>query len=120
MLYEVITYPSCILAGPYAKGNTISIAVASKGQFQDTGAKMIHLAPYTESNIISKSIAVNGGTANYRGTVNITNKAHHSKSIIKCDTIIVDEKSKSDTIVITSYSIHYTKLYDHQFYQRIL
>jgi Fe-S cluster assembly protein SufB len=91
-------YPSCILAGPYAKGNTISIAVASKDQFQDTGAKMIHLAPYTESNIISKSIAANGGTSNYRGTVNITNKAHHSKSIVKCDTIIMDEKSKSDTI----------------------
>src|SRR5574344_884966 len=91
-------YPSCILAGPYAKGNTISIAVASKDQFQDTGAKMIHLAPYTESNIISKSISANGGTANYRGTVNITNKAHHSKATVKCDTIIIDDKSKSDTI----------------------
>lgn len=91
-------YPSCILAGPYAKGNTISIAVATKDQFQDTGAKMIHLAPYTESSIISKSIAANGGTSNYRGTVNITNKAPHSKAIIKCDTIIVDDKSRSDTI----------------------
>lgn len=91
-------YPCCILAGRGAKGNTISIAVASKCQFQDTGAKMIHLAPNTESSIISKSIAANGGTANYRGTVNITSKAQNSKAIIKCDTIIVDNKSKSDTI----------------------
>ncbi len=91
-------YPSCILVGPHAKGNTISIAVASKGQFQDTGARMIHLAPYTESSIISKSIAANGGTANYRGTVHITPKAVNSHSYVKCDTIIVDDKSKSDTI----------------------
>lgn len=91
-------YPSCILAGPYAKGNTISIAVASKNQFQDTGAKMIHLAPHTESSIISKSISANGGIANYRGTVNITSKAPYSKATVKCDTIIIDDKSKSDTI----------------------
>ncbi|HPF83340.1 MAG TPA: Fe-S cluster assembly protein SufB [Bacilli bacterium] len=91
-------YPSCILVGPYAKGNTISIAVAGKNQFQDTGAKMIHLAPHTESNIISKSISSNGGVANYRGTVNITSKAPNSKSNVKCDTIIIDDKSKSDTI----------------------
>lgn len=91
-------YPSCILIGPYAKGNTISIAVASKDQFQDTGAKMIHLAPHTESSIISKSISANGGVANYRGTINITSKAPYSKATVKCDTIIIDEKSKSDTI----------------------
>ena len=91
-------YPSCILNGKYASGNCISIAVATKGQIQDTGAKMIHLAPYTKSNIISKSIALNGGEADYRGTVNITSKAHHSHALVKCDTIIVDEKSKSDTI----------------------
>ena len=59
---------------------------------------MIHLAPNTTSNIISKSIAVNGGNATYRGTVNITDKAINSKSTVKCDTIIVDDKSKSDTI----------------------
>ena len=59
---------------------------------------MIHLAPYTESSIISKSIAAKGGTANYRGTVNIVSKAHHSKATVKCDTIIIDGKSKSDTI----------------------
>lgn len=91
-------YPSCILNGKYACGNCISIAVASSGQIQDAGAKMIHLAPYTKSNIISKSIALNGGEATYRGTVNISSKAEHSKAYVKCDTIILDDKSKSDTI----------------------
>ncbi|MDD2378041.1 MAG: SufD family Fe-S cluster assembly protein, partial [Bacilli bacterium] len=84
--------------GEYAKGNCISIAVASENQIQDTGAKMIHLAPNTTSNIISKSIATNGGNATYRGTVKISEKAINSKSTIKCDTILVDDKSKSDTI----------------------
>ena len=91
-------YPSCILVGPYAKGNCISIAVATEGQIQDAGAKMIHLAPYTASNIISKSIAGKGGNATYRGTVKLSKKAEYSKSTIKCDTIILDEFSKSDTI----------------------
>ena len=91
-------YPSCILTGEYAKGNCISIALASENQIQDTGAKMIHLAPNTTSNIISKSIACNGGNATYRGTVNIASKAINSKSTVKCDTIILDKNSKSDTI----------------------
>lgn len=91
-------YPSCILNGPGAVGNCISIAVASEGQVQDAGAKMIHLAPNTQSSIISKSIALNGGNATYRGTINIDKKASNSKAYIKCDTMILDEKSKSDTI----------------------
>ena len=91
-------YPSCILNGEYAKGNCISIAVAGENQIQDTGAKMIHLFPNTTSNIISKSIACNGGNATYRGTVNISKNAVNSKSTIKCDTIILDKLSKSDTI----------------------
>ena len=91
-------YPSCILNGKGAKGDCISIAVASKNQIQDAGAKMIHLAPNTTSNIISKSISANGGIANYRGTVKINKDAVNSKSIIKCDTIILDDISKSDTI----------------------
>lgn len=91
-------YPSCILKGEGAKGDCISIAVAGKDQVQDAGAKMIHLAPNTTSNIISKSIATNGGTSNYRGTVLINKDALNSKSTIKCDTIILDEESKSDTI----------------------
>ena len=91
-------YPCCILNGPYAKGNCISVASASVNQIQDTGAKMIHLAPYTKSNIISKSIASNGGIANYRGTAKITKDAHHSLANIKCDTMLLDSLSKSDTI----------------------
>ena len=91
-------YPSCILKGKGSKGDCISIAVATKDQFQDAGAKMIHLAPDTTSKIISKSISANGGTSNYRGTVHISKDANNSKSIVKCDTIILDEKSKSDTI----------------------
>lgn len=91
-------YPCCILNGPYAKGSCITISAAGKGQIQDTGAKMIHLAPYTKSNIISKSIASNGGNATYRGKVKISKNAEHSVSNVKCDTIILDEKSKSDTI----------------------
>ena len=91
-------YPSCILKGKGASGDCISIAVASKNQIQDAGAKMIHLAPNTTSKIISKSIAANGGISNYRGTVKISKDAVYSQSTIKCDTIILDNKSKSDTI----------------------
>ena len=91
-------YPCCILNGKYAKGNCISIAVAKENQIQDTGAKMIHLAPYTKSNIINKSVSLGGGNASYRGTVHIIKKAEHSNSIIKCDTLILDDNSKSDTM----------------------
>ena len=91
-------YPCCILNGNKAKGNCISIAVASEGQIQDAGAKMIHLAPNTESSIISKSIAANGGNATYRGLVKISKNATNSNAIVKCDTIILDDISKSDTI----------------------
>lgn len=91
-------YPACILNGPYARGTCITIAVGDGNQTQDTGAKMIHLAPHTKSNIISKSIARNGGNATYRGTVNISKNATDSISTIKCDTFVLDDKSKSDTI----------------------
>jgi Fe-S cluster assembly protein SufB len=86
------------LAGVGAKGNTVSIAFASKGQYQDTGAKMIHLAPNTSSTIISKSICRSGGKVNYRGTVRHSKNAINSKSHIECDTIILDDISSSDTI----------------------
>lgn len=93
-------YPACILNGPYARGTCITIAVGNANQTQDTGAKMIHLAPHTKSNIVSKSISRNGGNATYRGTVNISPKATNSVSTVKCDTFVLDEKSKSDTIPI--------------------
>ena len=91
-------YPACILNGPYARGTCITVAGAGHNQIQDTGAKMIHLAPYTKSNIVSKSIASNGGNATYRGTVKISKKAHNSTASVKCDTLIMDKLSKSDTI----------------------
>lgn len=91
-------YPACILAGDGAKGTTISIAFAGNGQYQDTGAKMIHLAPNTTSTVISKSICRGGGVVNYRGTVKHGNNADNAKSHVECDTIILDDISKSDTI----------------------
>ncbi len=97
-------YPACILAGEGAKGNTISIAFAGKGQFQDTGAKMIHLAPNTSSTIISKSICHGGGKVNYRGTVRHSPKAINARSRVECDTIILDNASSSDTIPLNIVS----------------
>ena len=91
-------YPACILAGEGAKGTCISIAVAGKGQFQDAGARMIHLASNTSSTIISKSIVKNGGVANYRGTVRHHKNAQNCRSHVECDTLILDNLSKSDTI----------------------
>lgn len=90
-------YPSCILVGDNSRGNSISIAYANDSQIIDAGAKMIHIGKNTKSNIVSKSIAVNGGVSNYRGTTKIGRGATNSKASIKCDTIILDDKSRSDT-----------------------
>lgn len=95
-------YPCCVLKGDNSLGTCITISVASKGQVQDSGARMIHLGKNTKSNIISKSIARNGGNATYRGKVKIDSTAENSISNIKCDTLILDEKSKSDTFPINS------------------
>lgn len=91
-------YPACILKEKYAKGVCISIAVASKGQIQDAGAKMIHLAPNTSSTIISKSIGKLGGSVDYRGMVKIGENAYNSRSKVECDTLLIDDISTSDTI----------------------
>jgi Fe-S cluster assembly protein SufB len=91
-------YPCCVLKGDRSRGSTISIAVAGEGQFQDTGAKMIHLGKNTSSNIISKSITRNGGTANFRGQIEIRPSAKGSKAHEECDTLILDDHSYSDTI----------------------
>ena len=91
-------YPACILNGSGAKGTCISIAMADDMQIQDTGARMIHNAPNTKSNIIAKSIARNNGNATYRGTVRIKKNAINSVANVKCDTIILDKTAKSDTI----------------------
>ncbi len=90
-------YPCCILKGDNALGTCITISVASKEQEQDTGARMIHLGRNTKSNIISKSIAKNGGNATYRGLVDIKKSAKNSEAMVKCDSLILDEFSKSDT-----------------------
>ena len=91
-------YPCCILKGDNSIGTCISIAVASNNQIQDTGARMIHLGKNTNSKIISKSIARSGGNATYRGDVKIKEDAANSYSMIKCDTLILDKDSISDTI----------------------
>ena len=90
-------YPCCILKGDYATGNSISVAYAKKGQRLDAGAKMIHFGKNTKSNILSKSIAESGGICNYRGTTRIAKDATNSIAEVKCDTILMDELSKSDT-----------------------
>ena len=90
-------YPCCVLNGRGATGNSISIAYAKENQVLDAGAKMIHLAPNTKSNIISKSIAQNGGVSNYRGLSKITKQAKNSIATVKCDTILLDNISRSDT-----------------------
>lgn len=90
-------YPSCILKGDNSSGNCLSIAYAKQNQYLDAGAKMIHLGRNTKSNIINKSIAENGGVSNYRGTTKIAKSAINSYASIKCDTILLDSQSKSDT-----------------------
>ncbi len=89
-------YPCCVLKGDYSSGTCITISVASDGQQQDSGARMIHIGKHTKSNIISKSIARNGGDASYRGKVDIKPSALHSEALVKCDTLIMDKDSKSD------------------------
>lgn len=91
-------YPCCVLAGERAKGTVITIAVGDKGQIIDSGAKMIHAAPHTSSQIISKSIARNGGKTNYRGLVRHNKNAYDCKSKVECDTLILDKISTSDTV----------------------
>ncbi|AOZ93840.1 Fe-S cluster assembly protein SufB [Paenibacillus crassostreae] len=91
-------YPSVVLKGRGAKGMVLSIAIAGKGQHQDAGAKMIHLAPDTTSTIVSKSISKHGGKVTYRGLASFGRQAEGAKSNIKCDTLILDNESTSDTI----------------------
>ena len=90
-------YPSIYLMEPGARGETLSIAFANKGQHQDAGAKMVHVAPDTSSRIISKSISKGGGRASYRGLVKVAKGAHRCKSNVVCDALILDSQSRSDT-----------------------
>ncbi|MEO3870758.1 Fe-S cluster assembly protein SufB [Nonomuraea sp. B12E4] len=90
-------YPAVYLMGPHAKGETLSVAFAGEGQHQDAGSKMVHLAPHTSSSVISKSVARGGGRTSYRGLVQIEEGAHGSASTVKCDALLVDQVSRSDT-----------------------
>ncbi|HSA53182.1 MAG TPA: Fe-S cluster assembly protein SufB [Yinghuangia sp.] len=90
-------YPAVWLLGEHAKGETLSIAFAGEGQHQDAGSKMVHCAPNTSSNIVSKSVARAGGRTSYRGLVQIEDGAKGSSSSVKCDALLVDTISRSDT-----------------------
>ncbi|MDI3256481.1 MAG: Fe-S cluster assembly protein SufB [Kyrpidia sp.] len=93
-------YPAVYMMGPRAKATVLSIAVAGKGQHQDAGAKVIHAAPDTTSTIISKSISKQGGKTTYRGMAHFAPQARGAKANIKCDTLILDENSTSDTVPV--------------------
>jgi Fe-S cluster assembly protein SufB len=90
-------YPAIYLMGEHAKGETLSIAFAGEGQHQDAGAKMVHAAPHTSSSIVSKSVARGGGRTSYRGLVQVLEGSHHSASTVRCDALLVDTISRSDT-----------------------
>jgi len=106
-------YPCCVLKGDNSKGTCITISVAGSGQIQDTGARMIHIGKNTISNIVSKSIARNGGNATYRGKAFIGASAKNSMSSVKCDTLILDEKSKSDTVPVNQ-CFNYSSSIEHE------
>jgi Fe-S cluster assembly protein SufB len=90
-------YPSCYLMGRGASGEIMSIAYAGSGQHQDAGGKMIHAAPHTTSEIISKSISKGGGRSTYRGLVQVQKGAHNASSNVECDALLLDEEARTDT-----------------------
>lgn len=90
-------YPSVYLRGRKARGEVLSLAFAGQGQHQDAGGKAIHLAPETTSVITSKSVSKDGGRTSYRGLLNVFKGAENSKSTVRCDALLLDEKSRSDT-----------------------
>ncbi len=90
-------YPSCYLVGERAHGEILSLAFASKGQHQDTGGKMIHVAPHTSSKVTSKSISKNGGRTSYRGLLKVHKDAYDVRSNAVCDALLLDDTSRSDT-----------------------
>ncbi len=90
-------YPAVWMLGEHAKGETLSVAFAGEGQHQDAGAKMVHAAPHTSSTIVSKSVARGGGRTSYRGLVQVLEGSHGSRSTVKCDALLVDDISRSDT-----------------------
>ena len=90
-------YPSCYLMGEGAHGEILSIAYAGNGQHQDTGGKVVHAAPNTTSSIVSKSISKGTGRSTYRGLCKVYDGAHHSRSNVECDALLINETSRTDT-----------------------
>ena len=90
-------YPAVWLMGEHARGETLSVAFAGEGQNQDTGSKMVHMAPHTSSSIVSKSVSRGGGRSSYRGLVQVMPGAEHSASTVLCDALLVDQISRTDT-----------------------
>ncbi|MGH9105961.1 MAG: Fe-S cluster assembly protein SufB [Acidimicrobiales bacterium] len=99
-------YPAVYLMGPKASGEVLSVAYAGPGQHQDAGAKMVHAAPETTSTIISKSISKDAGRTSYRGLVRFEEGAKRSKSFVRCDALLLDEKSRSDTYPYIEFGEH--------------
>lgn len=94
---KTMKYPCVVLKEPGAHGMVMSIARADRGQQQDSGAKLIHCAPYTTSTVIAKSISAHGGQTTYRGLVKVAKNAHNVRSRVNCDALLLDEQSRSDT-----------------------
>jgi Fe-S cluster assembly protein SufB len=90
-------YPAVYLLGPHARAEILSVAFAGQGQLQDAGGKVIHVAPHTTSTITSKSISKDGGRAAYRGLLKVGKGAEHTKAFVRCDALLLDDKSRSDT-----------------------
>ncbi|HEY7768889.1 Fe-S cluster assembly protein SufB [Longimicrobium sp.] len=90
-------YPSCYLMGEGARGEILSIAYAGPGQHQDAGGKVVHAAPHTSSRIVSKSISRGSGRSSYRGLLHVQPGAHHSRSNVECDALLLDEEARTDT-----------------------
>src|SRR5690625_3637521 len=90
-------YPAVWLMGEHARGETLSVAFAGEGQQQDTGSKMVHMAPHTSSSIVSKSVSRGGGRSSYRGLVQVMPGAEHAASTVLCDALLVDTMSRTDT-----------------------
>ena len=97
-------YPMSILKGEGARAEFTGVSFAGKGQNLDTGAKVIHAAPNTSSTINSKSISRNGGKATYRGVLKVNSNAYNSKSMVSCESLMLDNKSKSDTIPVIDWT----------------
>lgn len=90
-------YPSCYLVGEGAHGEILSIAYSGDGQHQDTGGKVVHVAPHTTSSIISKSISKGHGRSTYRGLCKVHKGAHHARSNVECDALLINDTSRTDT-----------------------